>query len=66
MNIRRYEKMGNERIDPRDFDFVENFKRAFYNEHGTGSWMDDLKLSIIYRKTHNIELDDYMKKLITN
>ena len=56
--------MTENEIDPNDYSNITNFKNAFYDKHGAGSWMDDIKLTIIYREAHGIELDDYMKPLV--
>jgi len=56
--------MTENEIDPNDYSNITRFKNAVYDKHGAGSWMDDIKLTIIYREAHGIELDDYMKPLV--
>lgn len=53
-------------IDPADYESVSAFKAAVYDEGGAGTWLDDMKLEIVYRDAHDIELEDHHKKLVTD
>jgi hypothetical protein len=51
-------------IDPLDYSSSSTFKADYYDEHGTGNWLDDIKLEIIWREEHGKELEPYMEKLV--
>lgn len=67
MKLQQKEKDGEIEIkDPEWFSSSHEFKQHVYEkiDEGVPSWMFDLKLEIIWRRTHGVELEDYMKELI--
>ncbi len=61
----RFERSkGKKKLNPSNYESSSKFKREYYDEHGVGSWMDDLKLEIMWRKANNKELEDYMKEMV--
>ena len=52
-------------IDPSDFDFSSDFKKAVYDEViGVPTWMQDLKLEIIWRQANDKEVEPYMEEVV--
>lgn len=51
-------------MDPKNYRTVESFKAAYYEKNGVGSWIDDMKLEIVYKKANNEELDPILKELL--
>jgi len=50
----------------KQFDSLSNFKHSVYDKHGSGSWLDDMKLEIVYREAHNEPIPDYLEPLIND
>lgn len=53
-------------LDPEDYPTSTAFKTAVYDEAGAGTWLDDIKLEIVWRRAHGEELEDYMEPLIAD
>lgn len=49
---------------PTDFDRLEGFKAAWYGEHGAGSWLDDIKLSLVYYDKREEPLPDHLQEIV--
>lgn len=52
--------------DPQRFETSQDFKHEVYETQGLGSWLDDMKLEILWRKAHGKELTENMKRLTNN
>ena len=50
--------------DPEDFDTCAAFKRAVYDQKGIGNWIHDMKIGIIWKETHDKELNPAEKQLL--
>lgn len=52
--------------DPEWFRSSHKFKEHVYEkiEEGVPSWMFDLKLEILWRKSNGVPLEDYMKEVL--
>ena len=52
-------------VNAQDYNNLSNFKSAIYKKIcGTGSWIDDMKLEIIWREAHNKEMPEHLQPLI--
>lgn len=51
-------------VDPNDHVTLTGFKHAVYNEAGAGSWLDDMKLEIVWREAHDKTMPDYLDPLL--
>lgn len=67
MKLQQEDKDGEIEIkDPEWFSSSHEFKQHVYEkiEDGVPSWLFDLKLEIVWRRSNGVELEDYMKELI--
>lgn len=55
---------GDSGIDPAEYDTLSQFKHAVYDEHGTGSWIADAKLEVIWREAHDKGIPDHLQPLL--
>lgn len=53
-------------VDPADHSVLSGFKAAVYDETGTGSWVDDAKLEIVWRDTHGKEIPEHLEPLLVD
>lgn len=51
-------------VDPEDHATVSGFKSAVYDAAGTGTWLDDAKLSVVWREAHDEEIPEHLEALI--
>jgi len=51
-------------IDAREHSTLSGFKAAVYDEVGAGSWIDDMKLEVLWREAHNEEIPEYLQPLL--
>lgn len=53
-------------VDPAAFSVLASFKAAVYDEAGAGTWLDDMKLELVWRETHDEPIPDHLKPLTTD
>jgi len=51
-------------VDPVGYETLAGFKSAVYAEAGTGSWLADAKLEVVYREAHDEEIPDHLTPLL--
>ena len=51
-------------VDPTEYPTEKRFKEAVYAEAGAGSWLDDAKLTVVYRLANDEEVPDHLEALL--
>lgn len=51
-------------INAQEHSTLSGFKAAVYDEAGSGSWIVDMKLEVLWREVHNEEIPDYLQPLL--
>lgn len=49
--------------DPAEYDSLISFKYTWYDKHGPGTWLDDIKLTLMYYETRDEEPPERLQKI---